>query len=75
MFVVENPNNSVRITRVNSSELKRYLKKRGCTFAQAKGGHLVVYLGGRKTVMPVHGSRKEVGTGLVNKIKKDLGLK
>jgi mRNA interferase HicA len=59
---------------VNSSELKRYLKKRGCTFAPAKGGHLVVYLGNRKTFMPVHGSRKEIGTGLVNKIKKDLGL-
>ena len=59
---------------MNSSELKRYLKKRGCTFAPAKGGHLVVYLCNRKTFMPVHGSRKEIGTGLVNKIKKDLGL-
>ena len=57
---------------MNTSELTRYLKMRGCAFAPAKGGHLVVYLEDRKTFMPVHGSRKEVGTGLVNKIKKDL---
>jgi mRNA interferase HicA len=26
------------------------------------------------SVLPMHGSGKELGTGLVNKIKKDLGL-
>lgn len=26
------------------------------------------------SVLPMHGSSKELGTGLVNKIKKDLGL-
>jgi hypothetical protein len=29
----------------------------------------------RKSQLPMHGSRKELGTGLVNKILKDLGLK
>ena len=31
-------------------------------------------LGNRKTSMPMHGSRKELGPGLVAKIKKDPGL-
>jgi predicted RNA binding protein YcfA (HicA-like mRNA interferase family) len=26
------------------------------------------------SVLPMHGSRKDLGTGLVSKIKKDLGL-
>jgi len=28
-----------------------------------------------KSQLPMHGSRKELGKGLVNKILKDLGLK
>jgi mRNA interferase HicA len=28
-----------------------------------------------RSVIPMHGSGKELGTGLVNKIQKDLGLK
>ena len=47
----------------------------GCTFESGKGGHLIVRLGDWKSVLPMHGSSKELGTGLVNKIKKDLGLK
>jgi mRNA interferase HicA len=27
------------------------------------------------TVLPMHGSGKELGTGLVERVKKDLGLK
>lgn len=62
---------------MNASELRRWLAKRGCTFEAHKGGsgHVTVYYQGRKTQLPMHGSRKELGTGLVNKIKKDLGLK
>jgi mRNA interferase HicA len=62
---------------VNSKELMRYLRSHGCTFETHKGGsgHLTVRLGDRVTQLPVHGSRKELGPGLVNKIKKDLGLK
>lgn len=61
---------------MNSNELKRWLKAHGCTFENHKGGsgHLTVKLNGRKTQLPMHGKR-ELGTGLVNKIKKDLGLK
>ena len=31
--------------------------------------------GDRMSVLPMHGKQKELGTGLVNAIKKDLGLK
>lgn len=61
---------------MNSAELMKLLKRHGCTFdaKRGKGGHIMVYLGDRKTVMPVHGSNKELGPGLVHKIKKDLGI-
>jgi mRNA interferase HicA len=59
---------------VNASELRRWLTRRGCTFEGHRGGsgHLTVRL---ETEMPMHGSSKELGTGQVNKIKKDLGLR
>jgi mRNA interferase HicA len=61
---------------MNSSELEKLLKRHGCTFDNHRGGggHITVRRGDRKTVMPRHGSRKELGTGLVNKILKDLGI-
>jgi mRNA interferase HicA len=34
-----------------------------------------VRLGSRVSVLPMHGKGKELGTGLVNKILKQLGLK
>jgi mRNA interferase HicA len=42
--------------------------------ATAKGSHLKVRLGRRSTILPMHG-RKEIGKGLENKIKQNLGLK
>jgi mRNA interferase HicA len=61
---------------MNSKELMRWLKSRGCRFEPHPGGsgHVTVRLGDRKSVLPIHGSRKELGTGLVRRIKKDLGL-
>jgi mRNA interferase HicA len=61
---------------VNASELKRLLARQGCIFENHKGGsgHLTVIYRGRKSQLPMHGGKKELGTGLVNKIKKDLGL-
>jgi len=32
-------------------------------------------LGEKRSVLPMHGSGKEIGKGLENRIKKDLGLK
>jgi mRNA interferase HicA len=62
---------------MNANELKRWLTKQGCTFETHKGGsgHLTVRLGDKTSQLPQHGASKELGTGLVNKIKKDLGLK
>lgn len=62
---------------MNSQELKRWLAKQGCTFHAHKGGsgHLTVKLGDKTTQLPMRGASKELGTGLVNAIKKDLGLK
>jgi len=62
---------------LNAQELKRLLASEGCTFETKKGasGHLIVKLGGKRTELPMHGSRKQLGTGLVHRILKDLGLK
>jgi mRNA interferase HicA len=62
---------------MNSAELRRFLANQGCTFETRKGGsgHVTVRRGDRKSQIPMHGSRKELGKGLVNKILKDLGLK
>lgn len=62
---------------MNAAELKKLLTKSGCKFENQRGGsgHQTVRRGKFKTVMPVHGSSKELGTGLVNKILKDLGIK
>jgi len=62
---------------MNAQELKRWLAAQGCTFETKKGGcgHIIVRYKGRKTELPMHGSRKELGTGLVNAIKKQLGLR
>ena len=60
---------------MNANELRRWLKKQGCSFENHRGGsgHVTERLGNRKTQLPMHG-QKELGTGLVRKIKKDLGL-
>lgn len=62
---------------MNSREFKRWLAKHGCTFESKKSGsrHVIVRRGKRKSELPMHGGRKELGLGLVNKIKQDLGLK
>ena len=62
---------------MNAQELKKLLASRGCTFESHKGGsgHLTIRRGNRTSQLPMHGSRKELGTGLVNKILKDLELK
>lgn len=59
---------------MKTSEFKRWLEKQGAAFTSGKGSHLKVELDGKFSVLPMHKS-KEIGTGLVAKIKKDLGLK
>ncbi|EHK57930.1 type II toxin-antitoxin system HicA family toxin [Allomesorhizobium alhagi] len=62
---------------MNAKELKKWLATQGCTFETKKAGsgHLIVRRGDRKSELPMHGGGKELGTGLVNAIKKQLGLK
>lgn len=61
---------------MNSKEFKRWLAQQGCTFETKSGsGHLVAKLGDKKTDLPMHGHGKELGTGLVNAVKKALGLR
>lgn len=61
---------------MNASEMKRWLAKRGCTFDTHKGGsgHVTVRRGDKTTQLPMHGSSKDLGKGLVAKIKRDLDL-
>ncbi len=58
---------------VKSNEFKRWLADQGATFKSGKGSHLKVTLNGKNSVLPMH--NKELGTGLVAAIKKQLGLK
>ncbi|MEX0851913.1 MAG: type II toxin-antitoxin system HicA family toxin [Bauldia sp.] len=62
---------------MNAQQLRRYLAGRGCRFEMHRGGsgHVTIRLGGKTSQLPMHGSRKELGRGLVAKILKDLGLK
>lgn len=55
------------------SEFRSWLIRQGAVISPGKGSHQKVKLGGRSSILPYHGS-KEIGTGLVKRIKKDLGL-
>ena len=67
-------NNYVYTYQMKYSEFRKWLTQQGAVLKSAKGSHFKVYLGGRQTIFPDHGA-KEIGQGLVQKIKKDLGLK
>ena len=62
---------------MNAREFMRWLRKQGCDSKTHRGGsgHVTVTLGDRISQVPLHGKGRELGTGLVEKIKKDLGLK
>ena len=51
----------------------RWLAGKGVTFGTQKGSHLKLFLNGRQSILPVHG--RELGKGLVEAVKKQLGLK
>jgi mRNA interferase HicA len=58
---------------VNANQFRRYLARQGCSFEEGKR-HTIVRLGGKMAALPRHGGGKQLGTGLMNSIKKDLGL-
>lgn len=59
---------------MNSDQFRRELKSKGCTIEHGSRHH-IVRLGDKVAALPRHGGRKQLGTGLVNAILKDLGLK
>jgi mRNA interferase HicA len=59
---------------LNSKELLKYLQELGATFQQGKGSHVKVFLNGKQSVIPIHGSR-ELAKGTEAIILKQLGLK
>jgi mRNA interferase HicA len=60
---------------VTSRQFKRWLASQGCTFQSTKSSHLKVFRGHYAAVLPMHGGDKQLGGGLVHRIKKQLGLK
>ncbi len=58
---------------MTSKEMKRWLAALGATFRPGKGGHLKVYLHGKRSVLPMHPG--DLKTGTERAIKKQLGLK
>lgn len=60
---------------MNSRQAKRYLASKGATFEPGKGGHLIVRLNGKRSVLPQHGGSKEIGKGLWLAILKQLDIK
>lgn len=59
---------------MNSKQLKKWLEQQGATFEQGKGSHLKVFLNGKQSVLPMHGTT-EIGKGLHATILRQLGLK
>jgi mRNA interferase HicA len=72
-YKVVKVNKSVYHRAVKSAEFRRWLAKQGVTFGSQKGSHLKLYFNGRQSVLPIH--CKELGKGLVETIKRQLGLK
>ena len=58
---------------MNSKQIKKWLAAHGATFEPGKGGHLKVTLNRKQSVLPMHSG--ELKTGLVEGIKKQLGIK
>jgi mRNA interferase HicA len=58
---------------VNASQFRRYLARQGCSFEEGKR-HTIVRRGGKMAALPRHGGSRQLGTGLMNSIKKELGL-
>jgi mRNA interferase HicA len=54
--------------------MKKWLAQQGATFHEGKGSHLKVFLNGKQSTLPMHGTA-ELGKGLELAIKRQLGLK
>lgn len=54
--------------------MKQWLAQHGATFQPGKGPHLKVFLNGKQSTLPMHGTA-ELGKGLEAAIKRQLRLK
>lgn len=61
---------------MNSDQFRRWLIKAGCTIEEprGKGGHVMVRRGDKAATLPMHGARKQLGKGLMARIKKELDV-
>jgi len=66
--------NMFRMDTMNSKQMKKWLEQQGATFQAGKGSHLKVFLNGKQSALPMHGT-VELGKGLEAAIKRQLGLK
>jgi mRNA interferase HicA len=51
------------ILPMNSKQMKKWLEQQGATFQAGKGSHLKVFLNGKPSALPMHGTA-ELGKGL-----------
>jgi mRNA interferase HicA len=61
------------IAVMNSRQFKKWLSDRGAKFETGRGGHLKVWLNGRRSVLPMHSG--ELKKGLIEAIKKQLAIR
>lgn len=59
---------------MNSKQMKKWLEQQGATFQEGKRSHLKIFLNGKRSILPMHGT-EELGKGLEAAIKRQLGLK
>jgi len=72
--VLQTEQKCCNIASVDSKQFKKWLAQQGATFEKGKGSHIKVSLDGKQSVLPMHG-KTEIGKGLENAIKRQLGLK
>lgn len=58
---------------MKSDEVHRMVERNGWTYLRKNGSHVIYKKGSRTYPVPYHGS-KEMGTGIVKKIIRDMGL-
>jgi mRNA interferase HicA len=59
---------------MKSSELHRKIKRNGWNYIKAEGSYYIYEKNGKYYPVPFHGA-KEMGTGIVRKIIKDMELR
>jgi mRNA interferase HicA len=56
LFFIDKHNITVMISPMNSKQMKKWLEQQGATFQAGKGSHLKVFLNGKQSALPMHGT-------------------